>query len=172
MVLAAFGVSGAVVWAGLGAALGSLSAATAITAIAIAYALAYGLAETLRLPVRRFGLRAQVPSPWIRGRRPSVQVGVWGALLGPGLLTHNQYAGIWLVPMMVALSGDVRRGALVGGLAGLAHGLARAVGILRLMPRIGAWERSGAIVLAQLRWRLVDGAALTFVGGILLGRLV
>ena len=141
-------------------------------AVATAYALVYGLAETARFPLLRLGLRAQVPSNWIRGRRPSVQVATWAALLGPGLATHNPYAGIWLVPMMVALTESVQSGMAVGAAAGFAHGVTRAAGIVRLIPRLAVWEKPGPIVLAQLRWRSADGVALTLVGGLLLARLV
>jgi hypothetical protein len=70
--------------------------------------------------------------------------------------------------MMVALNGDVQRGALVG----LGHGLSRAVGILRLMPRLEEWERPATIVLARFRWKMVDGLALMLAAGILMPRLL
>lgn len=171
MVVGVFALAGAAVWAVLGAGLGALPLEAAVLVVAIGYALVYGLAETARFPLTRFGLRAQVPSSWIRGRRRNLQVAIWGLLLAPGLFTHNQYAGIWLVPMMVALSGGAERGLAVGALAGAAHGIARAAGILRLMPRLTDWERPGAIVLAQFRWRTIDGVALTIAGGLLLGWL-
>jgi hypothetical protein len=168
MVVTVFALAGAAVWAVLGAVLGGLPLGTAALVVAIGYALVYGLAETARFPINRFGLRAQVPSSWIRGRGRSVQVAVWGLLLAPGVLTHNQFAGIWLVPMMVAVSGGTGRGLVVGALAGATHGLARALGILRLMPRLARWEQPGAIVLAQFRWKTIDGVALTLAGGLLL----
>ena len=171
-VIAVFGAAGAVVWAGLGAALGPVPNGWAALAVAAGYALLYGIAETARYPLRRVGLRAQVPSSWIRGRRPAVQVAIWGALLGPGLVTHNPYAGMWIVPFMLALTQNTRTGLAAGAAAGLAHGVTRAAGVLRVMPRLSAWEHPAPLVLAQMRWRAVDGAALALLGGMLVARLV
>jgi hypothetical protein len=160
-----------IVWATLGAALGALSEVGLPLVLAIAYAFVYGLAETMRFPVRTLTLTRQVPSSWIRGRHPAMQAAIWGVALGPGLFTHNYYAGIWLVPIVVAMSGGVRQGALVGVLVGLTHGLARAIGILRLMPRLEEWERPAPIVLARMRWKAIDGVALLLTAGILLMRI-
>jgi hypothetical protein len=160
-----------VVWAALGAALGALSGTVLPLILAIGYAFAYGMAETMRFPVRTLTLTRQLPSTWIRHRPAAVQAVVWGLTLGPGLFTHNYYAGMWLVPMMVALSSDPRQGALVGALVGLTHGLARAFGILRLMPKLEEWERPVPIVLARMRWRTVDGIALMLTAGMLATRV-
>jgi hypothetical protein len=100
------------------------------------------------------------------------QVAVWGLALGPGLFTHNHYAGIWLIPMMLALNGDAKQGAVVGALVGLGHGLSHAVGILRLIPNLEEWERPATIMLARFRWKLIDGLALVLAAGILMPRVL
>jgi hypothetical protein len=171
MLLGAHALPAMAVWAVLGAALGTVSGAKPLLFAAVAYALGYGLAETLRLPLRVVTLSRQVPASWIRGRSPGAQVAVWGLALGPGLFTHNYYAGIWLIPMMLAFNGDAKQGAFVGALVGLGHGLARAVGILRLIPNLEEWERPATIILARFRWKLVDGLALVLAAGILMPRM-
>jgi hypothetical protein len=154
------------VWAAVGAGLGSLGRSRGAVAVAVVYALVYGLAETLRVPVRVPSLRWQVPATWVRDRTSRLKVVIWGALLGPGLLTRNPYAGMWLVPLALALVGDARAGALWGLAAGAAHGIARAFG-LRSNIRAGRGRANLSLVIDQLRWKLVDGVALLVAAGVL-----
>jgi hypothetical protein len=154
------------VWGAIGAGLGALGPSRAIQAVAVVYAVLYGIAETFRLPLRAPSLRWQVPSTWVRDRTSRARIVIWGAVLGPGLMTRNPYAGMWLVPLALALVGDVRAGLVCGLLAGAAHGVARAYG-LRSNVRSDRGRTDFALVADQLRWRLVDGLALLFAAGII-----
>jgi hypothetical protein len=162
----AHAVPAIVVWGALGAALGALGTSRAVKVVAVTYALVYGISETLRFPIRSPSLRWQVPSTWVRHRSSRVRVLVWGAALGPGLLTRNPYAGMWLVPLALALVGDVRTGLACGAAAGAAHGVARAFG-LRSNIRSDRGRTDFALVADQLRWKLVDGLALLVAAGII-----
>jgi hypothetical protein len=155
-----------VVWGALGAGLGTLGPSRAVQAVTVAYAILYGVAETLRLPLRPPSLRWQVPSTWVRERTSRARIVIWGAILGPGVVTRNPYAGMWLVPLALALVGDVRAGLACGLVAGAAHGAARAYG-LRSNIRSDRGRTDFALVADQLRWRLVDGLALLFAAGII-----
>jgi hypothetical protein len=73
---------------------------------------------------------------------------------------------MWLVPLALALVGDVRAGLACGLVAGAAHGAARAYG-LRSNIRSDRGRTDFALVADQLRWRLVDGLALLFAAGII-----
>jgi hypothetical protein len=137
-----------------------------VLVVAIAYAARYGLAEALRLRVAPPGLSWQVPSAWVRGRSPAVQLAVWGALLGPGIATRNLFAGMWLVPLALALVDGTGQGLLVGALAGFAHGAGRAWGILQNV-RMADGCATPAMVAAPYRWRLIDGLALLAAAGLL-----
>lgn len=169
--VAAHGTSGMVLWALAGALLGAAGGAWPPVIVALLYALTYGLAQTARVPIPVLTLTRQVPSGWIRGRSPIVRSAVWGLALGSGLFTQNPYAGIWMIPMLIALTGGVVRGALVGALVGLVHGLSRAVGILRLIPQMQRPRPPEMMLLARFRWRLVDGILLVLAAGLLAPRV-
>jgi hypothetical protein len=74
-----------------------------IEILALLYALFFGGLETLGLTFRAPSLAWQVPAHWIKGKSISIQAIIWGALLGPGLVTRNPYAGIWILPLLLAL---------------------------------------------------------------------
>jgi hypothetical protein len=119
------------VWAALSLAMRPLSSVPGLVPVAaIAYALGYGIVETVGLPVWRPTLAWQVPAPWIAGRRAPVQALIWGATLGPGLVARNPYAGMWLLLLLVALYHNSLAALGVGVCIGVAHGLARALGVL------------------------------------------
>jgi hypothetical protein len=160
------------VWALLGAVFGGLDASITLP-LAIAYACSYGLIETLRLPVRTPSLSWQVPAKWILGRPFPTQIAAWGASLGPGLLTRNPYAGIWLLPLLLGLVDGPATGAILGLFVGLGHGVARAVGVVR-NARVRASDAAAhlAIMGSMLRWQLIDGLALLAIAGVLLARFV
>jgi hypothetical protein len=94
---------------------------------------------------------------------------VWGATLGPGLMTRNPYAGIWLMPLLIAVTAGPLAGALTGATVGAAHGLGRAFATIEAVRVRSRGPRMPTeFVLHQLRWRLADGLALSFIAGVLL----
>jgi hypothetical protein len=91
---------------------------------------------------------------------------IWGLILGPGVLTRNPFATMWLVPLSLALTGNALLGAATGAVAGLAHGVGRASGIMRNMKRSPHYIE---LVLLSMRWRFIDGAILLLAAGALAG---
>jgi len=81
------------------------------------------LIQTLMLPISVPTVRWQVPSGWMNRRTSAAQVVIWGASLGPGLITRNPYASMWLLPLLLPLIGDWHLGVTVGIIAGGSHGL-------------------------------------------------
>jgi hypothetical protein len=140
---------------------------TAITA----YALLFGTFEILRVPVGPPSARWQVPSGWIRGRRPFVRAAIWGSTLGPGIVTRNPYAGMWLVLPLLALLPNPETGAVAGALVGLAHGLGRALGIVANVRTLDSCSHI-MMMGATIRWRLIDGFLSLLTAGVMLTRLV
>ncbi len=140
-----------------------------IAAVALAYALWYGTREALALPRRVPGLAWQVPSGWINRRPAVLQTLTWGMTLGPGLVTRNPYAGMWLLPLLLALNRGLLTSVVIGLLIGAAHGSARAVGILSNRKQIESdMEYAHLKILgAQLRWSYIDGLALMLAAGAL-----
>ena len=71
-------------------------------ALAFGFCLLFGFSEVLdwrlRVPLPRW----QVPSTWVRGT-PRQQALIWGLILGPGLLTVNDFALMWLLPLLIVL---------------------------------------------------------------------
>jgi hypothetical protein len=123
------------------------------------------------LPIRAPTLRWQVPSQWFGGRSPIAQMIIWGTSLGPGIVTRNPYAGMWLVPFMLASVGGAEVGAAVGAIAGASHGLARAAGVLR-NSRLGGSRAHFEIMTSQVSLRVFDGMGLLFAAGLLSSRLL
>lgn len=129
----------------------------------------YGAVQLLGLgwpiPTLPFG----TPSAWLRGRSGTGQTLVWGATLGPGFLTRNPYACMWLA--MIALSGSSTTVAalITGAVAGVTHGTARAVGILlNIRRRLTPYE----VMSQRLTWKFVDGIALFAAAGLIVPTLI
>lgn len=107
----------------LGAALGSIGALLEFDAIAsdVRYLALAGLALAwashelglVRLPMPH--RHAQVPESWRRTRGPVVGMTAYGALLGVGLLTFVDHAGLYVVLPSAALSASPLFGALLLG---------------------------------------------------------
>lgn len=129
------------------------------------YAVTFGLMETLAIPFRTLGSSWQVPARWLQGRSPFVQMLVWGSTLGPGFMTRNPYAGIWLLPLLLILHANIWLNIEVGIVIGMIHGGSRAVGILVARRRLNTCGSSMLLHLAQWRWRLADGLLLLFIAG-------
>jgi hypothetical protein len=114
------------------------------------------------------GRRWQVPQTMMIGASPRRRLLVWGAILGPGLLTRNPYAGFGLLVLVVAAmhAGGAAAALAAAGAIGLAHGAARAAALLRDVGEHQA-EPAGSAATAQLGlllktvyWRRCDGVAL------------
>lgn len=92
---------------------------------------------------------------------------IWGTTLGPGLLTRNPYAGIWLLPLLVALNHNMLTAVTIGIAIGVAHGGARALGVLNNIKHMNTNCGDILILGAQLRWQFMDGLTLLLAAGAL-----
>jgi hypothetical protein len=178
-VLAAYTLPAAAVWAALGLVLGALPVSRIALVVAAVYAAGYGVIEVAGLPWPVPGRRWQVPQDLMIGAGARRRVLVWGAVLGPGFLTRNPYAGFAVLPVLVAAvgrqaTGTVTTAVLVAALVGVAHGAGRAVALLRdsravaapvAGPVAGPVADPFALLLRLLRWRTADGLALLAVAG-------
>jgi hypothetical protein len=178
LVLAAYLVPAAAVWAALGVALLALTRVLPLAGVALVltaiYGCCYGVAEIagpgrLAVPGRRW----QVPQSMMIDSSPWRRVLVWGALLGPGFATRNPYAGFGLLPIAVAATVAFRPGAgvVLAVAIGLAHGGARAAALLRdiaggqpASPPDAAGQLE--LLLRTVYWRRLDGAMLLAVAAI------
>ena len=166
--LAAYVLPAAAVWSILGVVLWPVGAILGVVPlVACGYALAFGIAETFGLPLRVPSLAWQVPAQWIKGRSPMGQTAMWGALLGPGLVTRNPYAGMWLLPLLIALNHNLLTAMAIGMAVGAAHGGTRALGVLSNRRHMDASCSHLMILGVQLRWKYRDGLALLLVAGAL-----
>jgi hypothetical protein len=136
--------------------------------LALVYALIYGAAESLLVPVRVLSTTWQVPARWISGAGALRRAFIWGCVLGPGVLTRNPYAGMWMMPILLTVASGPGRGAIAGAATGAAHGVSRAAVTLQLIrKRSGGTRNPTEIVLRQLRWRAADGLMLGLLAGVL-----
>jgi len=153
--LTAFAVPGALVWAVIGLALGH-GGATAVAGVTLAYLALAAVCEGLMLPLRVPQRAWQVPDTWIVGGPLWRQVVTWGACLGPCVFTRNPY-GSWLgMVTLVAVAGA--EALPVAVLAGCAHGVGRAAGILGTAVGRDADDHF-ALFARRTRWRVLDGYA-------------
>lgn len=130
--------------------------------VAWMYALVLGLLEALAIPFRPLSLSWQVPAQWLQGRSAFAQTLIWGVTLGPGFVTRNPYAGMWLLVVMLTLNQHIFTTLGIGIVIGIAHGGARAIGILIKRQNLDA---CGSGILKQWRWRTADGYILLFGAG-------
>jgi hypothetical protein len=167
--IAAYTVPAAIVW-GLFAFIFRFLAAIPLLLplLAFAYALWFGLNELLEFSHIRLSLAWQVPSSWVKHRPAPVQTLIWGTALGPGLITRNPYAGIWLLPFLIVLGRAPAMALIVGLIVGAIHGAARAIGVLRnrscMRGNVDAYLQ---IMARQQRWQYLDGLALLLAAGAL-----
>jgi hypothetical protein len=177
-VLTAYAVPAVAVWALLGAVLGALPLARPALVLTAAYAACYGLVEVTdrlggRLRLRPPGTTWQVPQSMVTGVSRRRRIVVWGAILGPGFLTRNPYAGFGLLPLAVATAGGARAAALLAAAIGLAHGSGRALALLRdARPRRTAAPDPMRLVLTSMRWRTADGCVLLVIAATAIARLL
>jgi len=168
--IAAYVFPAALVWGVLSIVFHLLSSIPLLLSLlACAYTLWFGALEALGLPSRTPSLAWQVPSDWITGRPPTVQAFIWGAALGPGLVTRNPYAGMWLLPLLLALNSNMPSAFIVGIAVGIAHGGARVLGVLNNRKHMDADPVYVHLTIlgAQLRWQYLDGLALLLAAGAL-----
>lgn len=133
----------------------------------MAYTVVYGISETFGLRFKSPESTWQVPSGWVRGTTTKKTL-IWGSLLGPGLITRNPYAGIWLLPFLIALNHNI----LLAVVIGIVHGMARAIGVLKNRKYLDN-PYSHLIILGSLfRWRSIDGMVLLLVAGVMIVQVV
>lgn len=167
--VAAYAVPAALVWAVLGCLFWIIGAVVwFLPIIAFGYASFFGFIESFGIPFRRFESKWQVPASWIKGRPSATQALIWGSLLGPGFVTRNPYAGIWLLPPLVGSHQNLGGAIIAGFLIGVTHGVSRATGVLRNRQYLGLNSAALRILGARLRWQLADGIALLVGTGLLL----
>lgn len=157
-------------WAGLGLLLAALPLpAASLTAcalvIAVLYCAVYGVTEAAgRARPRAPGTSWQVPQGMVLGAGDRRRVLTWGAILGPGFLTRNPYAGFGLLPLiLLASAGHAWAGLVTGALIGIMHGSGRGLALLR-DARVTAAEPF-ELLLTLVRWRILDGLALLAIAG-------
>ncbi len=172
--IAAYAIPAAIVWGIFALAFRLLAGSPLLLPfLALAYALWFGLNELVEFSRIRLSLAWQVPSHWVKGRSALVQTLIWGTSLGPGLITRNPYAGIWLLPFLIALDRDPAMTFIVGLAVGAVHGGARAIGVLRnrscMRSDVDAYLK---IMGAQQRWQYLDGLALLLAAGVLAAYVV
>lgn len=131
------------------------------------YAFVFGIFETFGIPFRVPGLTWQVPSRWVKGRSKVVKTLIWGIVLGPGLVTNNPYAGIWLLPFLVALNHSLLPAVVVSTAVGFAHGIGRAAGVLSNRRYMSMNCGDLLIMGKQIRWQFMDGLVLLLAAGLL-----
>lgn len=165
---AAYAFPAVLTWLAVGLCLAVLPLTGVALVAAVVYGCYYGVTELaghrgLAVPGRRW----QVPQSMMINTSPRRRVLVWGAILGPGFLTQNPYAGFWLLPVAVAAMRVAGTGACLALAVaiGLAHGTARAAALLRDVERSATASAAGHldVLLKTVYWRRFDGAALLAV---------
>ena len=159
-----YALPAAAVWALAGLVLGALPIASAAVVAAAVYGLGYGVVEAsgMARPAAP-GRRWQVPQDLLLGESGGRRVVLWGAILGPGLLTPNPYASFGMLVVLAATVGGLPAGIWVAALIGAAHASGRAIAVLR--DSASPQAEPFALLLRSLRWRVLDGLALLAVAG-------
>lgn len=160
-----------VTWLALGLGLAALPLTGVALVVAVAYGCYYGGVELagrrgLSVPGRRW----QVPQSMMINASPRRRILVWGAILGPGFLTQNPFAGFGLLPVAVVAMRAAGTGACLtlAAAIGLAHGTARAAALLRDIRRGAPAGPAGQldVLLKTVYWRKFDGMALLAVAAV------
>lgn len=168
LVFAAYAFPAVVSWLALGLCLAVLPLTGVALVAAVVYGCYYGGFELagrrgLAVPGRRW----QVPQTMMINASPRRRILVWGAILGPGFVTQNPYAGFGLLPIAVAAMRAAGTWAclVLAAAIGLAHGIARAAALLRDVKRGGPVSAAGQldVLLKIVYWRRFDGVALLAV---------
>ena len=164
----AYMAPGAAAWAALGLLLWQMHIPVLIwLLVGAVYAAVYGLGRLWPAGIAPPTIRWQVPAQWVIDRRWASTL-IWGFVLGPGVLTRNPLAGMWMLPVSLALQTDVQSAVGLGAALGALHGAARATAVMRLQPRLASQRRPELELFASLwRWRMIDGFVLLFALGAL-----
>ena len=169
LVLAAYIGPALVTWAVIGLVLNWLPLSSAALPAIVVYALFYGVLETAGRAVPPApGSTWQVPSSWVRNVSGWRRIMVWGAMLGPGFITRNPYAGFGLLVLVVAAAGSIHNGVPLAAAIGLAHAAGRFLALIRDTHQPNTAAGYLQVVLRNMRWRMADGYALLLIGGIAL----
>lgn len=162
--LVSYALPAAAVWALLGLVLGALPIASAAIVAAAVYGCGYGVIEASGRPRPAApGRRWQVPQDLLLGGNGGRRIVLWGAILGPGLLTRNPYASFGMLVVLAATVGGLPAAVWVAALIGAAHASGRAFAVLR--DSASPQDEPFALLLRSLRWRVLDGLALLAVAG-------
>jgi len=194
-VLAAYAIPAVAIWGLLGLGAGWLAVAfPAVRWIALAAAAGYGgYYGPIELSGRRGlsppGRAWQVPQTMLIQAAPRRRILVWGVLLGAGFATRNPFAGFGLLPLAVTAMPGIGPAVALGAGIGLAHGMARALALLRDVRDLNAVPAgivpagivpAGTVpaavwpvpvpthldmALKAIYWRRFDGAVLLAVAG-------
>lgn len=135
-----------------------------ILLVTCCYAAVFGTCEVLGIPFRQLGLAWQVPNQWLHGRSSIMQTLIWGVCLGPGFITRNPYAGIWVLPLLLILTPNWMTAMMLGIAVGFAHGCGRAIGVLKNQCKLEE-TCSPMMIVKQMRWKFLDGCALLIIAG-------
>lgn len=123
-------------------------------------ALVFGLADLGMLRLPRPQRDEQVPSGWRARFAPEVTAGLYGAMLGVGVLTRVPFASLYVLLVWTALAGTILGGAAIFGV----YGLIRALPATLLSPMIRHDEVAFQLTCRLLPWqrplRHVTGAIL------------
>jgi hypothetical protein len=132
--------------------------------VAAVYGCGYGAAEVFgfRWPPPP-GRRWQVPQDLLIGSSGARRLVVWGAILGPGFLTRNPYAGFGMLVLLAASIGNLPTAIVIAAAIGAAHAAGRAIALFR--DSATEQREPFALLLQSLRWRVLDGIALLAVAG-------
>jgi hypothetical protein len=166
LLVAAYALPAAAVWAVVGLLVNALPLQSAALVLITSYATYYGLVEATGIRgLRSPGAAWQVPQSFVRGDSRWRRVLVWGSILGPGFATRNPYAGFALLPVIVAAVGNIRTGVFLALAMGIVHAIARALALLRDAHEIETADYLQA-VLKSMYWRVFDGFALLVIAGV------
>lgn len=159
--LLAYAAPAALVWFVIGIVAWLLPQTWLLLVLLTGYSGFFGFAEISASAVMPPASSWQVPGGWVAHRHPARQTLVWGATLGPGLMTRNPYAGMWAVPALAVFSPNP---VLTAMACGVVHASGRAIGILLNATRLGS--SVDRIMLRYYWWRAVDGLALLVLAGL------
>lgn len=101
-----------------------------------------------------------------------VQTVIWGACLGPGVITRNLYAGMWLLPFLILLNNNLFTAIIIGMAIGVAHGSTRALGVLHNRKQMEKNCTHLLILGTQLHWKYIDGLVLLLAAGTLIAYIL
>jgi hypothetical protein len=112
-------------------------------------ALAFGLADLGVLALPRPQRHEQVLAGWRARFAPEATAGLYGAMLGVGVLTRIAYASLYVLLTWTLLAGTILGGAIIFGV----YGLMRAVPAVLLSPFLRHDEMAYQLTLRLMPWQ-------------------